>query len=226
MKRFLIVDDNEQHLYLLETILKNSGYNVESASNGAEALEKTRANPPDMIISDILMPVMDGYEATRKIRKLPGGAEVKIVAVTASALEEDQGAILGAGCDGLVRKPFQDHEIFDAMARKEVYATTGPRILVRFFGGWDFSADDAKNRLPAEIGYSKGVPMGGDLTEANGKSPQFIVWAIKDPIGPGLDRIQIIKGWLDASGKLHEKIYDVAVSGDRKIGKDGKTFDI
>ena len=109
------------------------------------------------------------------------------------------------------------------MQRKETYATTGPRMIVRFFGGWDFEAKDAQNRLPAQIGYTKGVPMGGDLREApEGKSPTFLVAALKDPIGANLDRIQIIKGWLDAKGEVHEKIYDVVWSGDRKPGTDGK----
>ncbi|MGZ9262506.1 MAG: DUF3604 domain-containing protein, partial [Candidatus Binatia bacterium] len=88
--------------------------------------------------------------------------------------------------------------IFDAMQRRETYATTGPRMAVRFFGGFDFEAKDAQNRLPAKIGYTKGVPMGGDLTDApKGKAPTFLVAALKDPIGANLDRYQIIKGWLD-----------------------------
>jgi hypothetical protein len=115
--------------------------------------------------------------------------------------------------------------IFDAMLRRETYATTGPRMAVRFFGGWEFAPEDATNRLPAAIGYSKGVPMGGDLTKAPaGKSPTFLVAALKDSIGANLDRIQIIKGWVDAKGQVQEKIYDV-VWGDadqRKIGTDGK----
>jgi hypothetical protein len=111
------------------------------------------------------------------------------------------------------------------MKRKEVYATTGPRILVRFFGGFDFEPADAKNRLPAEIGYTKGVSMGGDLLAAPaGKAPTFLVGALKDPYSGNLDRIQIVKGWLDAKGKAHEKVYDV-VWGDadkRQPGPDGK----
>ena len=113
--------------------------------------------------------------------------------------------------------------IFDAMKRKEAYATTGSRMVVRFFGGWDFNADDTATRLPAATGYAKGVPMGGDLRKAPaGKSPSFLVAAMKDPYSGNLDRIQIVKGWLDGSGKTQEKVYDVVWSGDRKPGANGK----
>jgi hypothetical protein len=117
--------------------------------------------------------------------------------------------------------------IFDAMMRKETYATTGPRIAVRFFGGWDFVADDANTRLPANVGYYKGVPMGGDLTRApNGQSPNFLVAARKDPMSGNLDRIQVIKGWLDADDETHEQIYDVVWAGDREPGADGKLLPV
>ncbi len=113
--------------------------------------------------------------------------------------------------------------IFDAMERKEVYASTGSRMAVRFFGGWDFTEEDVASRSPAFAGYTKGVPMGGDLTAApNGKAPNFMVYAVKDPIGGNLDRIQIIKGWMDKKGKTYEKVYDVAWSGDRRPGANGK----
>ncbi len=113
--------------------------------------------------------------------------------------------------------------LFDAMARKEVYATTGPRITVRFFGGWDFTEDDARSRLPAEIGYSKGVPMGGDLgMPPDGKVPTFLVGALKDAYSGNLDRVQIVKGWVDTKGETHEKVYDVAWSGDRTPNGDSK----
>ena len=109
------------------------------------------------------------------------------------------------------------------MYRKETYATTGPRILVRFFGGFEFTDDDAFSRQPAEAGYAKGVPMGGDLTNApEGKAPGFLVAALKDSLSGNLDRIQIIKGWLDESGKARERIYDVAVSDGRTIDADGR----
>jgi hypothetical protein len=113
--------------------------------------------------------------------------------------------------------------LFDAMMRKETYATTGSRMIVRFFGGWDFTEADAHNRLPAAVGYSKGVPMGGDLRNAlAGKAPTFLVAALKDPLSGNLDRIQIVKGWVDAKGKRQERIYDVAVSDGRNIGADGR----
>jgi hypothetical protein len=114
--------------------------------------------------------------------------------------------------------------IFDAMQRKETYATTGSRMIVRFFGGWEFESKDANNRLPARVGYAKGVPMGGNLSAPpkGEKSPAFLVAALKDPIGGNLDRLQIIKGWLDAKGDLHEQVYDVAWSDDRKPNAEGK----
>ena len=111
------------------------------------------------------------------------------------------------------------------MERRETYATTGTRMIVRFFGGWEFEAQDTGHRLPAAIGYGKGVPMCGDLRGAPaGKSPTFLVAALKDPIGANLDRIQIVKGWLDATGELHEQVYDVVWSDAemRKPGADGK----
>ena len=113
--------------------------------------------------------------------------------------------------------------IFAAMQRKETYATTGPRIGLRFFGGWDFTNNDAKNRQPAFNGYEKGVPMGGDMRPREGnKAPSFMVYALRDPIGANLDRIQIIKGWTDSKGKTYEKVYDVAWSDNRKPGANGK----
>ncbi len=112
--------------------------------------------------------------------------------------------------------------IFDAFERKEVYATTGSRLGVRFFGGWDFVRHDLNSRLPAVTGYTKGVPMGADLPAATSDAPTFMVYSLRDPIGANLDRIQIIKGWMDGAGDLHEKVYDVAWSGDRESGSDGK----
>ena len=113
--------------------------------------------------------------------------------------------------------------LFDAMQRRETYGTTGPRITVRFFGGWDFTEKDVNSNNLASIGYKKGVPMGGDLTGPHGKkAPTFMVSALRDPKSANLDRIQLIKGWMDRKGKLHERVYDLAVSHGRKIGKDGR----
>ncbi|MDA1074559.1 MAG: DUF3604 domain-containing protein [Proteobacteria bacterium] len=110
--------------------------------------------------------------------------------------------------------------IFDAMKRREVYATTGSRITVRFFGGWTYA--DNVVHLPnyLDLAYNDGVPMGGELGGAGkDQAPRFIVSAMKDPDGANLDRIQIVKGWREQDGKLQEKVYDVVWSGDRQIDR-------
>ena len=113
--------------------------------------------------------------------------------------------------------------IFDAITRKEVYATTGTRIRVRVFGGWDFEADDLNASDLTALGYGKGVPMGGDLANApEGGAPRLLIQALRDPDGANLDRIQVIKGWIDASGETFERIYDVAVSDGRTIDANGR----
>jgi hypothetical protein len=115
--------------------------------------------------------------------------------------------------------------LWDAMYRKEVYGTSGTRLTVRFFGGWDYQPADLQNRNFAWVGYQKGVPMGADLpTESAGRAPSFLVAAMKDPMFGNLDRIQIIKGWVDTDGEAQERVYDVAW-GDadkRQPGADGK----
>jgi hypothetical protein len=126
--------------------------------------------------------------------------------------------------------------LFDAMMRREVYATTGPRILVRFFGGWEFDEGVTRSRLPADAGYTKGVPMGGDLPPkpAAAEAPSFLVAALRDPYSGNLDRIQIVKGWLDARGRHQEKVYDVvwgdaasrSVDGNGRLAPVGSTVNV
>ena len=123
--------------------------------------------------------------------------------------------------------------LFNAMRRREVYASTGPRMTVRFFGGWDYALEDAMRPDLARIGYAKGVPMGGDLTEApREQAPSFLIRAVKDPDGANLDRVQVIKGWRDAEGELHEKVHTVALSDGREenaggeVRPVGKTVDL
>ena len=112
--------------------------------------------------------------------------------------------------------------IWDALARKEVFATTGTRIRVRVFGGWNFTQSDLDRSDFARYGYDNGVPMGGDLVNAPEQaSPGFLIRAVRDPEGADLDRVQVIKGWVDADGSTHEQVYDVAWSGDREAGEDG-----
>jgi hypothetical protein len=110
-----------------------------------------------------------------------------------------------------------------AFKRKEVYATTGPRIRLRFFGGWEYQEEDAKSEHLAARGYANGVPMGGDLGKApEGKTPTFLISALKDPLEANLDRVQVVKGWVDAAGNAQERIFDVAWSDERTPGADGK----
>ena len=135
-----------------------------------------------------------------------------------------------AGYAAVWAKENTRESLWDAMKRKEVYATSGTRMTVRFFGGWDYEAKDLTKRNLAKVGYTKGVPMGGDLTtqEDAAKAPTFLVSALKDPMGGNLDRIQIIKGWVDAEGKNQEKIYDVAWGNadTRKPDAKGKLPDV
>ena len=115
--------------------------------------------------------------------------------------------------------------LFDAMTRRETYATTGPRMVVRFFGGWSFETGDEARPDLASVGYAGGVPMGGDLAslpDRESAAPTFLLSVLKDPAGANLDRVQIVKGWRTENGDLVEQVYDVAVSDGRKIGRDGR----
>jgi len=157
------------------------------------------------------------------VEPLPCRASVPIVKSQVDDKLSSIGAeMIASGYAGVWARENTRQSLFEAMQRREVYATTGPRMVVRFFGGWEYRAADAQSAFFADIGYTKGVPMGGDLAAAPaGKSPTFLIRAVKDPDGANLDRLQMVKGWLDDEGKSHEKVYDVALSDGRKA-VDGK----
>jgi hypothetical protein len=156
------------------------------------------------------------------------GAEPSPERMSHPFMKNERGVIMGwqqvaSGLAAVWAKDNTREALFDAMERKEVYATTGPRIVVRFFGGWDFKPVDIDNREPAFAGYEKGVPMGSHLPKQpkTAAAPTFMVFALRDPIGANLDRIQIVKGWLEKDGATREKVYDVAWSSGREISPDG-----
>ena len=138
-----------------------------------------------------------------------------------SGLTMDQLSTSGLG--GVWAEENTREAIFAAMQRKETFGTSGVRIKVRFFGGWDFAPNVLQNKDWVKTGYANGVPMGGDLPAAKSKAPTFIVWAVKDPDDANLDRIQIVKGWT-RNGQIFEKIYDVAWSN-RKRQRGGRIPD-
>ncbi len=128
----------------------------------------------------------------------------------------NMGLLSTAGLGGVWAEENTREAIFAAMQRKETFGTSGVRIKVRLFGGWDFRDDVLNQKDWVKAGYARGVPMGGDLPKTAGKEPTFIVWAVKDPDDANLDRVQIIKGW-SKSGQIFEKVYEVAWSGNRKL---------
>jgi len=146
-------------------------------------------------------------------------AEIAIIqSPVDESLSQMGSEISAAGLAAVWARENTREALFDAMTRKEVYATTGSRISVRVFGGWGFTADEVERPDFAERGYEGGVPMGGDLNNAPaGEAPKFMIRALRDPDNANLDRVQVIKGWLDASGETHERIYDVACSDSRAI---------
>jgi hypothetical protein len=160
----------------------------------------------------------DNFWGKMAIDSIPENKDKVIVPPKTKGL--DMGA---AGLAAVWAEENTREALFDAFRRKETYATTGTRLRVRFFGGWEFAAGDAESDGLAEIGYGKGVPMGGDLSRApEGRAPTFLIHAVKDPSHANLDRVQVIKGWVDAEGMPQEKIYDVALSDGRSVGRRGK----
>ena len=129
-----------------------------------------------------------------------------------------QWTYVASGYAGVWAEANTRQALFAAFKRREVYATTGPRIVLRFFGGWDYAEADAARPDLAAVGYRRGVPMGGDLTRPDdGDAPRFLIRAVKDPDGANLDRVQVVKGWRTSDGGLFERVYDVAWSGNRSI---------
>lgn len=157
----------------------------------------------------------------------PGGGDVRYDESIIVPLEKMDGTrqfgyeSLASGLVGVWARANTREEIFDAMMRREVFATTGSRLRLRMFASWNFTASDKDAPDFARIAYTKGVPMGSDLT-GGGTAPTFLIEAMRDPDGANLDRIQIVKGWIDASGKTQERVFDVVWSGNRKPGKGGK----
>jgi hypothetical protein len=135
-----------------------------------------------------------------------------------AARDQSPGSLAGVWATSNTREA-----IWDAIYNREVFATSGSRITVRLFGSWTYPPDLHARPDRVEIGYRDGVPMGADLVPAKGgKAPRFLVAASKDALGANLDRVQIIKGWLDADGTLRDRVFDVSWSGDREIGADGR----
>ncbi|NOU03947.1 MAG: DUF3604 domain-containing protein [Novosphingobium sp.] len=141
----------------------------------------------------------------------PAGRRAMLPQSLGKALGRVGWQYLAGGYAGVWAKANTRAAIWDALSRREVYATTGPRMVVRFFGGWDFKDGDLGGDW-VKAGYTRGVPMGGSLNAGKTGAPSFIVSALKDPDGANLDRVQVVKGWVDKAGTLHEKIFDVVWS--------------
>jgi len=157
------------------------------------------------------------------------GYEPSAGRMTHPFMQNDTGVIMGwqmvaSGLAAVWATENTREAIFDAMQRKEVYATTGSRLSLRMFGGWAFTDQDLNSRMPAVVGYEKGSPMGSSLRAKPdaAKAPSFMVYALRDPVGANLDRIQIVKGWIEANGETKEQVYNIAWSGDRKLKRNGK----
>ena len=205
------------------TPANKSDYARSALLRGLEIEQSTGANPYKfgMIGSSDSHTALSSVEESDFLGKLANDSLPDVrknQAVIFPAWEMSAGGIAGVWATANTREA-----IMAAFKRKEVYATTGPRIALRVFGGFNFAANDASARDIASVGYSKGIPMGGDLSNApRGRAPSFLIHAVKDPISGNLDRVQVVKGWLDAAGQTHERIYEVVWSGNRKPDANGK----
>jgi len=207
-----------------ETIAKAGDYARSALKRGLVAEDRIGVNPYKfgMIGSTDSHTAMasaeeDNFHGKMAIDSTPGTKKEDIIPGTPGW---DMGA---AGLVAVYAEQNTRGAIFDGMQSKEVYATTGPRIQLRFFGGWDYLASDVSASDMIAIGYKKGVPMGGDLNKAPAnKAPSFMISAMKDPVDANLDRVQVVKGWLDKEGKPQEKVFNVALADGRTVGADGK----
>ena len=214
-----------------ELILKNKQHVAKAGDYARSALkrglvieDRIGANPYKfgMIGSTDSHTAMASAEETNFHGKMAidSTPETKLKDVIPGTPGWDMGA---AGLVAVYAEQNTRESLFAAMQRKEVYATTGPRIQLRFFGGWDYLPSDVSANDMIAIGYKKGVPMGSDLSNAPaGKAPSFMITAMKDPVDANLDRVQVVKGWVDKEGNPHEKVFDVALADGRTVGADGK----
>ncbi|WP_082316528.1 DUF3604 domain-containing protein [Mangrovimonas sp. ST2L15] len=152
-----------------------------------------------------------------RLEGIPGNKE----ASNQQIREFSSGGLAGVWAESNTRE-----SIFEALKRKETFGTSGPRMKVRFFGGYNYSEDLVSQTNWLNTAYESGVPMGSNLQSSTGKSPTFVIHAVKEADGANLDRIQVIKGWLDANGKTHEKIYNVAMSDGRTAESNGNVSDV
>jgi hypothetical protein len=213
-----LVMKNKQH------IARAGDYARSALKRGLAVEERIGANPYKfgMIGSTDSHTAMasaeeDNFHGKMAIDSTPGTKSKEIIPGTPGW---DMGA---AGLVAIYAEQNSRESLFDGMKRKEVYATTGPRIALRFFAGWEYLPGDVSASDMVSIGYQKGVPMGGDLSNApTSKAPSLMISAMKDPVGANLDRIQVVKGWLDKEGTPQEKIFNVALADNRTVEADGK----
>jgi len=209
----------------MKEVVAEGDYARRALRNGLEFEEKLGVNPFKFGLigstdshSTYATGEEDNFQGKFSIDSTPEARQLALLPGT-----ENMWAVSAAGFAGVWAKENTRQFLYEAFQRKEVYATTGPRIAVRFFGGYKFKSKDSKEKNIAKVGYKKGVPMGGDLTDApKNKAPSFLIHAVKDPVEGNLDRIQIVKGWLNADGTTAERVYDVVWSGKRKKNAKGK----